>query len=183
MKKRVSVLVGSLRAQSINRKFAQALEKLSADHLEFDYVDIGALPHYNEELWTSPPKEVLELKQRVEDSDGVLFVTPEYNRTVPGVLINALDWGSRPYSKSSWAGKPTAVVGTSPGALGAAIAQTHLRSVLTTLNMAVMGQPEIYIKMTQGLLDDNHDVTDPALSELLTRFLATFDTWIGRQRA
>lgn len=180
--KSIGVLVGSLRRDSINLKLAKALEILAADRFGFTYADIGALPHYNDDLWADPPQSVVTFKALVEASDGVLFVTPEYNRAVPGVLKNAIDWGSRPWGESCWTGKPASIVGASLGVIASAAAQSQLRSVLPVLQIALMGQPEVYLQYREGLFDENFTVSDDVTRAFLEGHLARFDEWIGRFR-
>lgn len=175
---KVAVFVGSLRRESNNRKFAKALAKLGKPNLDFHFVEIGDLPMYNDDLWASPPASVLRLKADIEAADAVLFVTPEYNRSIPPVLKNAIDWGTRPYGKNSWAGKPGSIVGTSPGVIGTAAAQVHLRSIAVVLNIILMGQPEVYFSFKPGLIDDNGDVTDETTRKFLENYLAKFEAWI-----
>lgn len=138
----IAVLVGSLRAESYNRQLARALEHLAGDKAVFEYLEIGDIPLYNQDRDGDYPAEGTRLKQQIRAADAVLFVTPEYNRSIPGVLKNAIDTGSRPYGDSAFAGKPAAVVGISVGAIGTATAQQHLRNVLAYLNMHVLGQPK-----------------------------------------
>lgn len=178
--KTIGVLVGSLRQDSSNLKLAKALQRLAAGRFAFAYADIGALPHYNDDLWADPPQGVIALKALIEASDGVLFVTPEYNRAIPGVLKNAIDWGSRPWGKSSWVGKPASIVGSSLGVIGTAAAQSQLRSVLPVLQMALMGQPEVYLQYRDGLFDEDLAVTDDETRTFLESYLARFDQWIDR---
>ena len=179
---KVLVLVGSLRSNSLNRKLAGALEKLAADRLEFQYADIGELPLYNDELWTDPPAAVTKLKADIEAADAVLFVTPEYNRTYSAVLGNALHWGSRPYGKNSWAGKPAAITGTSPGAIGTAAAQALLRSVVLHLDSTVMGQPELYLQFKEGLIDEDLNVTNDGSKKFLGDWIGAFADWIEKHK-
>ncbi|HEY5364873.1 MAG TPA: NADPH-dependent FMN reductase, partial [Casimicrobiaceae bacterium] len=148
--KNIVVLVGSVRAESINLKFAKALQKIAQSRFTFFYAAISELPFYNDDLWKEPPAAVLELKRRVEAADAVLFVTPEYNRSIPGVLKNAIDWGSRPWGKSSWTGKPCAIVGTTGGVVGTAVAQAQLRTIVPVLDMVLLGQPEVYFRTMPG---------------------------------
>ena len=176
----VAVIVGSLSAASINRHYARALAKLGAPLLEFDFIDLSALPHYNNDLWANPPQAVLNLKRRIEAADGVLIVTPEYNRSFTGVIKSALEWGSRPWGKSSWGGKPVAITGTSVGAVGTAAAQTQLRIILPHLDMLVMGQPEIFLRTTPGLFDENDDVTNEETRTLLLGFMQRFAAFVER---
>ncbi|MDN3711593.1 NAD(P)H-dependent oxidoreductase [Paracoccus cavernae] len=126
---------------SLNLKLAQALEKLAAGKLVFDYVDIGDLPAYNDDLWVNPPASVLRMKEQVAKADGLLMLTPEYNRSYAGILKNAMDWGSRPYGQGVWQGKATAVAGTSPGSIGAAVGQARLRADLASLSTVLAPSP------------------------------------------
>ncbi|MET0985324.1 MAG: NAD(P)H-dependent oxidoreductase, partial [Steroidobacteraceae bacterium] len=139
----VAVLVGSLRRDSINKKLAHALAKLGQGKLDFRLVEIGDLPLYNEDIWVNPPPSITRFKQAIEGADAVLLVSPEYNRGTTGVLKNAIDWGSRPYGKSSWVGKPVALAGASMGATGTALAQASLRQTMIILDTVVMGLPEV----------------------------------------
>lgn len=176
----VAVIVGSLRRESINRQLAQALTKLEAPGCHFNFVDLGDLPHYNNDLWPDAPAAVTRLKRDIEEADAVLFVTPEYNRGIPGLVKDVVDWGSRPYGKNSWNGKPAAVIGATPGKLGTAVAQSQLRAILLVLNMAVMGQPEAYIQLTPGLIDDDLNITDDNTRRFLKGFLRSFADWITK---
>lgn len=175
---KVALLVGSLRHTSINQTLASALEKLSGPRLRFHKADLGSLPHYNDDLWLAPPDSMLTFKQLLEASDAVLFVTPELNRSIPGVLKNALDWGSRPWGKNSWAGKPVAIAGASPGGIGTAVAQSHLRSILPVLDCPLLGQPEVYLQFRPGLFDDDLNVTDDLTRSFLEGFLFAFEQLI-----
>jgi chromate reductase, NAD(P)H dehydrogenase (quinone) len=178
--KSIAVLVGSIRAGSINLRFAKALEQLSLTRFTFVFVDIGSLPHYNDDLWKDPPESVLKLKRQVDAADAVLFVTPEYNRSFPGVLKNAIDWGSRPKETSSWPGKPCAVVGTAAGAIATAAAQAQLRALLPILDLVLMGLPEVYFRMTPGAIDDNLVITDDTTRKFLDSWVKRFDAFIER---
>jgi chromate reductase len=178
--KTVAVLVGSLRRESINRKFAQALAKLAADKLEFRFVEIGDLPHYNDDLWQDPPKSVLRLKQDIESADAVLFVTPEYNRSFPGVLKNAIDWANRPWGKNSWKGKPSAIIGTTPGAIGTAVAQNALRPVINLIDTVIMNQPEVYFTYKAELFAEDGSVKDEKTKEFLAGWVDKFAAWIEK---
>jgi chromate reductase len=177
---RVAVLVGSLRHESLNLKFAKALAELSHSRLAFDFAEIGDLPIYNDDLWQNPPAAVLRLKRTLESADAVLFVTPEFNRSIPAALKNAIEWGSRPYGQNSFAGKPASIVGTSPGVIGTAAAQAQLRSIAVHLDMIVLGQPEVYFVSKPGLIDANHQVTDDTTREFLEGYLARFEAFIGQ---
>jgi chromate reductase len=176
----VAVIIGSLRRDSINRKLAKALAKLGQAKFKFNLVEIGDLPIYNEDLWQNPPAAVLRMKKEIEAADAVLFATPEYNRSIPPALKNAIDWGTRPWGQNSWAGKPASIVGTTPGLVGTAVAQTHLRSVAVILDVILMGQPEVYFVMKPGLIDENDDVTDDTTREFLQGYLARFAVWIDQ---
>ncbi|WP_205648513.1 NADPH-dependent FMN reductase [Acuticoccus kandeliae] len=178
--KTITVLVGSLRKDSVNRTFAQALEKLAADKFRFVFPDLGAVPHYNEDLWQDLPQSVSTLKRQIEEGDGVLFVTPEYNRTFAPLLANAIAWASRPYGKSSFMNKPGAVIGTSPGAIGAAAGQMHLRALLPVVGVIQLGQPEVYLQWKPGIVDADLAFTDATTREFLTKFINAFDTFIDR---
>jgi chromate reductase, NAD(P)H dehydrogenase (quinone) len=177
---KIAVLVGSLRRDSINRKFAKAIAKLGQAKFDFQFVELGDLPIYNEDLWENPPPSVLRLKKDIAAADAVLFVTPEYNRSIPPVLKNAIDWGTRPWGQNSWAGKPGSIIGTSPGNVGTAVAQAHLRSVLTILDTILLGQPEIYFITKPGLINDEFEVTDDQTREFLQGYLAKFESWIAQ---
>lgn len=177
---KVAVFVGSPRPMSTNLKFAKALEKLAAGKLEFDFVDIASLPFYDDSLWNDPPASVIRLKQHIEAADAVLLVTPEYNRSIPGILKNAIDWPSRPYGESVWYGKPAAIVGATPGVSGTAAAQAHLRSILPMIGTVLMGTPEIYLQSRQGLFDDEFNVTDDRIATNLGNWVNQFTAWIDR---
>lgn len=150
----IAVVVGSLRADSFNRKLATAIAKLAPADFSFKQVEIGDLPLYNQDNDTAPAAAVKRLKADIAASQGVLFVTPEYNRSIPGVLKNAIDHASRPYGQSAWAGKPAGVLGASVGAIGTSMAQQHLRNMLAYLDMPTLGQPEAFIHAKDGLFDD-----------------------------
>lgn len=168
---KIAVVVGSLRAESINRKLAEALTRLpAASGHAFTFADIGALPLYNQDDDGDQPAPTKALKALVSGSHGVLFVTPEYNRSIPGVLKNALDHGSRPYEQSCWAGKPAAMIGTSQGKPATAMAQQHLRNVLAYLDMPLLNQPEVFVQWTDGLL-----APDGSIGEGSAKFL---DGWM-----
>jgi chromate reductase len=181
-KLKVAVIIGSLRKGSFSRKLALAMIAIGCDPLEFDVIEIGQLPLFNQDDEASPSPIVVDFKHRVAACDAVLFVTPEYNRSVPGVLKNAIDVGSRPYGQSAWDRKPGAVVSVSPGALGAFGANHHLRQSMVFLNVPMMPQPEAYIGNVKGLFDDKGAlVSDPA-RDLLGKFLQAFARWIERKR-
>lgn len=180
MAKSVALIIGSLRKESINRKLGKALEKLAEGQLSFHELHIGDLPHYNEELWDHLPDPVARLKDRVEHSDAVLAITPEYNRSYPGVIKNALDWASRPYGANSWAAKPAAITGTSPGAIGAAVAQARLKADMLNFGMIVMAQPEAYIQWKPEAVAVDGSISDESLRKFLTGYIDAFVAFIDK---
>jgi chromate reductase, NAD(P)H dehydrogenase (quinone) len=157
-KYKIAVLVGSLRRDSFNRKLASAVVKLAPPEFVFEQVQIGDLPLYDQDDDASPAASVKRLKEALAAAQGFLFVTPEYNRSIPGVLKNAIDHASRPYGQSAWAGKPAGVIGASVGAIGTAVAQQHLRNVLAYLDVPTLGQPEAFIHAKDGLFDEAGDL-------------------------
>lgn len=165
----IAVIVGSLRKDSINKKLSAALQKLFPPDFSFTQVRIDDLPLYNQDHETNPPMQVRRLKGEVKAAQGVLFVTPEFNRSIPGALKNALDHASRPYGHSVWNGKPAGVIGTSPGATGTGLAQQHLRNILAYLNMPTLGQPEAFIQNREGMYEP-----DGSLSEASRKFLQSW---------
>jgi chromate reductase len=179
MEYRVATLVGSLRKDSISRKLAQALAKLAPKTLCLEIVEIGRLPLYNQDLDTNPPPEWSTLRDQIRTASAVLFVTPEYNRSVPAGLKNALDVGSRPYGHSVWNGKPGAVVSASPGAIGAFGANHHLRQSLVFLNVPAMQQPEAYIGRADKLFDREGTLADESSKAFLQNFTNAFAKWIA----
>lgn len=181
MPRDVVVLVGSLRKESFTRKVATAIAQLAPPTLRFEQVEIRDLPPYDQDLDTdAPPAPWQRMRDRVRRADAVLFATPEYNRSVPGFLKNAIDVGSRPYGKSAWSGKPAAVVSVSPGAIAAFGANHHLRQSLVFLDMPCMQQPEAYIGGANKLFDDQGNIVVDATRTFLTSFAAAFATWIDR---
>jgi chromate reductase len=150
---KIAVVVGSLRKESHNKALAAALAKLAPADFTFDTVTIGDLPLYNQDDDGSPSAQVTRLKAAISGAAGVIFVTPEYNRSIPGVLKNALDHASRPYGQSAWGGKPAGVLGVSIGAIGTACAQQHLRTILAYLDMPTLGQPEVFLTAKEGFFD------------------------------
>ena len=176
----VAVLVGSLRKDSFTRKVALALADLAPADLELKIVEIGDLPLFNQDLEPAPPAAWTAFRDAVRGADGVLFVTPEYNRSVPGALKNAIDVGSRPYGHSVWDGKPGAVVSVSPGAMGGFGANHHLRQSLVFLNVPTLAQPEAYVGGAAGLFDDAGKLTNESTRGFLTKFMQAFDAWVQR---
>jgi chromate reductase len=176
----VAVIVGSLRKASLNRKMANALRQLAPASLALRLVEIGDLPLYDEDIDVSPPPAYESFRASVRDADAVLFVTPEYNRSVPGVLKNAIDVGSRPYGKAVWTGKPAAIMSVSPGAIGGFGANHHLRQSMVFLDMPCMQQPEGYIGNAAKLFDDAGAITVEGTREFVVKFAASFARWIER---
>jgi len=176
----VAVIVGSLRKDSFNRKMANALIAMAPAPLKLTIHEIGDLPLFNQDSEAAPPAAVTDFKQRLAAADAVLFVTPEYNRSVPGVLKNAIDVGSRPYGKSAWSGKPGAIVSVSPGKLAAFGANHALRQSMVFLDVPMMQQPEAYIGNAAALFDDKGALTDESTRKFMGKFLAAFAQWIER---
>ncbi len=181
--KRIAVLVGSLRRESLNRKMANALIALSPETLELEIVELGSLQMYNQDLDENPPAAWIEFREQVKGFDGFLFVTPEYNRSVPAVLKNAIDIGSRPYGKSVWNGKPGAVVTVSPGPYGGFGANHHLRQSLVFLNVPAMQQPEAYIGGAMKLFDEMGNLINESNRENMIKFINSFAEWVIRNTA
>jgi chromate reductase len=179
----IAVVVGSLRKASFSRKMAHALIGLAPAGLEFGVVEIGDLALYDEDAEAAPPEAWLAFRTRVKAAEAVLFVTPEYNRSVPGGLKNAIDVGSRPYGQSVWAGKPAAIVSVSPGAIGAFGANHHLRQSLVFLDMPTLQQPEAYVGGAGGLFDEAGELTNEGTRGFLTKFMQVFAAWIGANLA
>ena len=180
---KVAVIVGSLRRESLNLKFAKALARLAEGRLAFAIVDLAGVPIYNDDLWADPPAAVLRLKRDIEAADAVLFVTPEYNRSIPAVVKNVIDWASRPPGKSAWTGKPAAIVGTSPGALGTAVAQAQLRSIAVACGMSLLSRPEVYLTSKPGLISETFEVTDEKSRAFLAGFVEMFAAHVARMTA
>lgn len=174
----VALIVGSARRDSVNRRLAEALVRLAPPSLQFQQVRIDDLPIYNGDLEAARPEAARRLSAQVQAADAVLFVTPEHNRSLPALLKNAIDWGSRPLSESVWRNKPVAIAGTSPGAVGALVAQQHLRLIMGALSATVLGG-DLAVSARPGLIDDHGGVTDEATRQLLqahlTRFAALVD--------
>lgn len=178
MKYRIAVLVGSLRKESYTLKAAKALISLAPESLSLEIVTIGDLPLYNEDLEKSLPVQWKLFRDQLITFDGHLFVTPEYNRSVPAVLKNAIDVGSRPYGKNCWDGKPGGVVSVSPGKMGAFGANHHLRQSLVFINVPAMPQPEVYIGGAATLFDENGILTNESTIEFLKEFIKAFAKWV-----
>ncbi len=177
---KVGYFVGSLATQSINRKLARALVRLAPEGLEFSEITFNELPLYSYDYDDDYPPVARAFKEKIVASDAVLFVTPEYNRSIPGGLKNAIDWASRPYGSNAFTRKPSAVIGTSPGAIGTAVAQQSLRSVLGFCNSPQMNAPEAYIQFMPGMITDDGEVTVADTEAFLRTYMAEFHTFIGR---
>ncbi len=179
MPTKVAVLIGSLRDRSFNHRLSRALRKLGPEDWEYDEVRIDAVPYYDADDENPPPDSVKELRRSIASADALMFVTPEYNRSIPGVLKNAIDWASRPKEDNSFDGKPALVAGTSPGNIGTAVAQGHLRSVLAYLNVPAMGQPEVYVAFKpDDLIDMEGNVSVKSTEEFLRSVMMAFEAWV-----
>jgi chromate reductase len=175
----IAVLVGSLRKESYNLKMARALMAMAPETLSLELISIGDLPLYNADLESTPPELYKSFRDQIRNSDGVLFLTPEYNRSVPGVLKNAIDVGSRPYGKSAWEGKPGAVISVSQGSMGGFGANHHLRQSLVFLNVPAMQQPEAYIGNAKKLFNENGELVSDSTREFMQEFLDAFERWVA----
>jgi chromate reductase, NAD(P)H dehydrogenase (quinone) len=175
----IAVIVGSLRNDSFNKKLAGALVKLAPPGFSFSRVEIGDLPLYNQDNDERPSAPVLRMKNAIRAAGGILIVTPEYNRSIPGVLKNALDHGSRPAGQNVWAAKPAGILGISPGNGGTAMCQQHLRNVLSYLDVPVMRQPEAYLRMREGMFDDSGEI-GPESREYLQNWMDHYVAWIQK---
>lgn len=177
----VAIIVGSLRKASFNRQLAQAIAKMAPEGWQFNEVGISDLPLYNQDADGNEVTAVQQFRDTVRGADAVLFVTPEYNRSVPGVLKNALDQGSRPYGQSVWDGKPAAVIGMSVGAIGTALAQQHLRNVLAYLNMPTLGQPEMFLQAKDGFFNADGSIGENSHA-YVQKFVNQFAAWVAQQK-
>jgi len=177
--KKIGILIGSLRKESFNRKTANAVVQLASNDLECEFIEIGNLPLYNQDYDSNPPKEYTQFREKIKQCDAILFFTPEYNRSVPGVLKNAIDVGSRPYGQSVWAKKPAGVISVSIGAIGGFGANHHLRQSLVFLDMPCMQQPEMYIGNATKLFNDNGALIDETVKGLLTKYIQSFEQWVN----
>lgn len=178
----VAVIVGSLRKESFNRRMALALQAMARGTLDLQLIEIGALPLYNQDLDAAPPAPWVAFRNAVRACDALLFVTPEYNRSVPGVLKNALDVGSRPYGHSVWGGKPGAVISVSPGAIGGFGANHHLRQSLVFLDVPTLAQPEAYVGGAGTLFDEQGRIANEATRGFMQKFLDAFAAWVAVHR-
>lgn len=174
----IAVVVGSLRRDSINRQLANGLIQLAPPEFSFNHLEIGDLPLYNQDNDETPAASVTRLKREIAAASGLLFVTPEYNRSIPGVLKNALDNASRPYGQSAWAGKPAGIVGASLGTIGTAVAQQHLRTILAYLDVPTLGQPEAFIQIRDGFLNDAGAIANENTRKFLQGWMDRFVAWV-----
>jgi chromate reductase, NAD(P)H dehydrogenase (quinone) len=179
----IAVLIGSLRRDSINRKLANAMFGLAADEFQFNELKIDDLPLYNQDDDQHPADAVRRIKSQIKASQGVIFFTPEYNRSVPGVLKNAIDHASRPYGQSAWDGKPAGVIGASIGAVGTGIAQQHLRGMLGYLNMPTLGQPEAFLHVKDGFFDASGSIASADTKKFLQTWMERYVAWVKRLAA
>ncbi|KQR76440.1 NADPH-dependent FMN reductase [Burkholderia sp. Leaf177] len=177
---KIAVVVGSIRRDSFNKQLAHALISLAPQDFSFEFLDIASLPLYSQDYDADFPEAARTMKQKISEADGLLFVTPEYNRSIPGVLKNALDWGSRPWGQSAWANKPGALIGTSVGAIGTALAQAHLRNVLAYLDVPLMGQPEMFIKHDESRIDSSGKIVNEDTRKFLQTFVDKYVAWVKR---
>jgi chromate reductase, NAD(P)H dehydrogenase (quinone) len=177
---RILGIAGSLRHQSYNRAALRAATQLAPEGATVEIFELDGIPGFSEDNERNPPEKVVELKRRVRDSDAVLFVTPEYNYSIPGVLKNAIDWASRPYGDSAWSAKPAAIMGASVGAMGTARAQYHLRQVMVFLNMFPVNQPEVMIAKAHERFDAQGNLTDEKTKEFIRLLLQSLVDWTRR---
>jgi chromate reductase, NAD(P)H dehydrogenase (quinone) len=180
MAKQIGYVIGSLRKESHNRKLANALIRLGPPDFNFKELRIGDLPLYNQDDDRSQAPEVQRFKSELRAVDAVMFVTPEYNRSIPGVLKNALDNASRPYGQNAWAGKPAGVIGASIGAISTAVAQLHLRTILAYLDMPTLGQPEVYIHVKDGFFDEAGNIANSDTRKFLHTWMDKYAAWVKR---
>lgn len=180
MEKKIAVLVGSLRKESFNRKIANELIRLASYNLKMEIIEIGNLPFYNEDLEGNPPKEWTNFRETIKNSDGILFVSPEYNRTIPGVLKNAIDVASRPSGKSVWKGKPAGVVTASQSGIGGFGSNHNIRQAIVSLDVPMMQQPEAYIGKVQDLFLEDGKTTIEKTEKFLEDYMIAFEKWVNR---
>jgi chromate reductase len=176
----VAVIVGSLRKESFTLKIANALAKLAPDTLKLNVVTLHDISFFNQDLEAAPPADWLKLRETLHKSNGVLFVTPEYNRSIPGVLKNAIDVGSRPYGKSSFNGKPTGIISSSPGPLGGVSAAKHLQNILPGICGPILQQPEIYLNGVGDAFDDKGELIKESLQNVLKQYIDGFAAFVGK---
>lgn len=176
----IAVLVGSLRRESFNRRLAHAVTKLAPAEFSFEELKIDDLPLYNQDDDANQAAPVKRLKSEIRASQGVIFVTPEYNRSLPGVIKNAIDHASRPYDQNAWAGKPAGIIGASIGSIGTAVAQQHLRGVLGYLDVPTMGQPEVFLRVNDKFFDAAGDIADADKKKFLQGWMTKYAAWVQR---
>jgi len=179
---KIAVVVGSLRKDSFNRKMADAIEKLAPVEFSFYKVWIDDLPLYNQDDDTHQAESVKRMKDEIKDAQGLLFITPEYNRSIPGVLKNAIDHASRPPGQNAWGGKPAGILGVSPGVIGTALAQQHLRNVLSALNVRTLAQPDAFIQAKDGLFDKSGGI-GPESEPFLQKWMDRYAAWVKKHVA
>ena len=180
MPKQIGYVIGSLRKDSINRKLANAVVRLGPPDFTFKELRIGDLPLYNQDQDNAQAPEVQRFKSELRAVDAVIFFTPEYNRSVPGVLKNAIDNASRPYGQSAWAGKPAGILGASIGSIGTAVSQLHLRTILAYLDMPTMGQPEVYLHIKDGFFDDAGNIANADSRKFLHGWMDKYAMWVKK---
>jgi chromate reductase len=180
MSRQIGYVVGSLRAESLNRKLAHALIRLAPPDFTFKELRIADLPLYDQDDDGNQAPEVQRFKTELRAVDAVIFVTPEYNRSIPGVLKNAIDHASRPYGHNAWSGKPAGVIGASVGAISTAVAQLHLRTILAYLDMPTLGQPEAYLQVKDGFFDDAGNIANPETRKFLHGWMDKYVAWVKR---
>ena len=176
----VVVIAGSLRKESFTLKIAKALSKLAPDNLKLDVVTLHDISFFNQDLETTPPADWVAFREKLHKSNGVLFVTPEYNRSIPGVLKNAIDVGSRPYGKSSFLGKPTGIVSNSPGPLGGVSAAKHLQNILPGISGPILGQPETYLSGVGDAFDDKGELIKESLQAVLKQYIDAYAAFVEK---
>src|SRR3979411_2688073 len=177
----VVFIVGSLRKESYTLKIATALTRLAPDTLKLNVVTLHDISFFNQDLEATPPADWLKFREKLQKSDGVLFVTPEYNRSIPGVLKNAIDVGSRPYGKSSFIGKPTGIVSNSPGPLGGVSAAKHLQNILPGISGPILGQPETYLNGVGDAFNDKGELVKESMQKVLQQYIDAFAAWVEKQ--
>jgi chromate reductase, NAD(P)H dehydrogenase (quinone) len=177
----IVALVGSLRKESFTLKIANAMAKLAPANLKLEVTTLHGLSFFNQDLEANPPADWLALREKIQGANGVLFITPEYNRSIPGVLKNAIDVASRPYGKSSFLGKPVGIVSNSPGPLGGVSAAKHLQNILPGISGPILGQPEVYLNAVGDAFDDRGECTKDALKAVLEQYLAAFAAFVEKQ--
>ena len=177
---RIAIIIGSLRRDSYNRKLANAIKKLAPPEFSFQELRIDDLPLYNQDDDANQAEPVKRLKGEITAAHAVVFVTPEYNRSIPGVLKNAIDNASRPYGDSAWMGRPAGVLGASIGSPGTSMAQQHLRNTLAYLDMPTLGQPEVFLHVTEGFFDQNGDIARPDTRQFLQRWMDAYVAWVKK---